>query len=102
MPHVVQPGGGGGKMRVRYTVRRKHGLIAASKRMRAEGMSLRAAASELRVSVANLSKWTSQGVGEIDHLDKILRTKKKVAHSGPLSQLSAIEGALLRYIIQAP
>ena len=87
-------------MRVRYTVRRKHGLIAASKRMRAEGMSLRAAASELRVSVANLSKWTSQGVGEIDHRDKILRTKKKVAHSGPLSQLSAIEGALLRYIFE--
>ena len=51
MPHVIQPGGGGGKMRVRYyTVHRKSGLVAASKRMQAEGMTLRAAASELRVT----------------------------------------------------
>ena len=41
-----------------------------------------------------------QGVGKINHLDKILRTKKKVAHSGPLSQLRAIEGALLHYIFE--
>jgi hypothetical protein len=40
MPRVIQPGGGGGKMRVRYTVRRKLGLVAASKRMQAEGMTL--------------------------------------------------------------
>jgi hypothetical protein len=50
MPRVIQPGGGGGKMRVRYTARRKRGLVAASKRMQAEGMTLRAAASELRVT----------------------------------------------------
>ena len=50
MPHVIQPGGGGGKMRVRYTVRRKCGLVVASKRMMAEGKTLRAAASELRVT----------------------------------------------------
>jgi hypothetical protein len=50
MPRVIQPGGGGGKMRVRYTACRKRGLIAASKRMQAEGMTLRAAASELRVT----------------------------------------------------
>ena len=51
MPHVIQPGGGGGKMRVRYyTVHSKSGLVAASKRMQAEGMTLRAAASELRVT----------------------------------------------------
>ena len=62
MPRVIQPGGGGGKMRVRYTARRKRGLVAASKRMQAEGMSLRAAASELRVSAANLSKGASQRV----------------------------------------
>ncbi len=70
MPHVVQPGGGGGKMRVRYTARRKRGLVAASRRMQAEGMSLRAAASELCVSATNLSKWVSQGVGKIYHLGK--------------------------------
>ena len=80
MPHVIQPGGGGGKMRVHYTVRRKHGLIAALKRMMAEGKMLRAAASELHVSAANLLKWASQGMGKIDRLDKILtRSKKKVA-----------------------
>jgi hypothetical protein len=52
MPHVIQPGGGGGKIRVRYTARRKRGLVAASKRMMvmAEGKTLRAAASELRVT----------------------------------------------------
>ena len=50
MPRVLQPGGGGGKMRVRYTARRKRGLVATSKRMIAEGMTLRAAAEELRVS----------------------------------------------------
>ncbi len=47
MPRVIQPGGGGGKMRVRYTARRKRGFVAASKRMQAEGMTLRAATSEL-------------------------------------------------------
>ncbi len=56
-------------MRVHYTTRRKRGLIATSKRMMAEGMTLRAAASELCVSVTNLSRWTLQGMGEIDRLD---------------------------------
>ncbi len=99
MPRVVQPGGGG-KMRVRYTARRKHGLITALRRMQGEGKSLRAAALELHVSAANLSKWVSQGVGKIDHLDKILRSKKKAALPGPASQLKAIEDALLRYIFE--
>jgi len=77
MPRVVQPGGGGGKMRVRYTGRRKHGLIATAKRMMAEeGKTLCATAEELRVSVANLSRWVLQGMGEIDRLDKILMSKK--------------------------
>jgi hypothetical protein len=40
MPRVIQPGGGGGKMRVRYTARRKRGLVAALKRMQAEVMTL--------------------------------------------------------------
>ncbi len=47
MPRVIQPSGGGGKMRVRYTARRKRGIIATSKRIMAEGMTLHAAASEL-------------------------------------------------------
>ena len=66
----------------------------------AEGVSLHAAASELRVSVANLSRWALQGVGKIDHLDKILRPKKKAALTGPVSQLKAIEGARMRYIFE--
>jgi hypothetical protein len=100
MPRVLQPGGGGGKMRVRYTARRKRGLVATSQRMIAEGMTLRAAAEELRVSVANLSKWALQGMGEVDRLDKILRSKKKAALTGPSSQLKAIEDGLLRYIFE--
>ena len=99
MPRVVQPSGGGGKMRVRYTARRKRGLVATAKRMMAEeGKTLRAAAEELRVSVANLSRWTSQGMGKIDRLEKILRSKKRAAHTGPSGQLKAIEDGLLRYI----
>ena len=40
MPRVIQPGGGSGKMRVRYTARRKRGLVAALKRMQVEVMTL--------------------------------------------------------------
>jgi hypothetical protein len=100
MPRVIQPGGGGGKMRVRYTTRRKRGLVAALNRMIAEGMTLCAAVEELCVSAANLSKWASQGMGKIDHLDKILRSKKKAALNGPSSQLKAIEDGLLHYIFE--
>jgi hypothetical protein len=101
MPRVIQPGGGGGKMCVRYTARRKRGLVATVKRMMAEeGKTLGATASELRVSAANLLKWASQGMGEIDRLDKILRSKKKAALTGPSSQLKVIEGDLLRYIFE--
>jgi hypothetical protein len=59
MTRIVQPGGGGGKMRVRYTARRKRGLVAASKRLQMEGRSMRGAAAELFVSPTNLSKWAS-------------------------------------------
>jgi len=97
---VLQPGGGGGKMRLRYTARRKHSLVATLKRMIAEGMTLRAAAKELCVSVANLSRWTLQGMGEIDRLKKILRSKKRAALTGPSGQLKAIEDELLRYIFE--
>ena len=71
MPRVIQPSGSGGEMRMRYTAHRKRGLVAALKNMQAEGMTLRA----LRVSVANLSRWALQGVGKIDHLDKIHMSK---------------------------
>jgi len=73
-------------MCVRYTACRKRGLVAASKRMQTKCMTLRAAVSALRVSVANLLKWASQRIGKIDYLDKILRSKKKAALTGPVSQ----------------
>ena len=63
-------------------------------------MTLRAAAEELRVSHANLSKWASQGMDEIDRVDKILRLKKKAGLTGPSSQLKAIEDGLLCYIFE--
>ena len=72
MPRVLQPGGGGGKMRVRYTARRKRGLFATSKRMIAEGMTLRAATAELRVGVTNFSRWTSQGMEGVIFVARVL------------------------------
>jgi hypothetical protein len=61
---------------------------------------MRDAAAELGVSIANLLRWGLQGVGNIDHLDKILRSKKKVALIGPVSQLKSIKGPLLCYIFE--
>jgi hypothetical protein len=100
MPRIIQPGGGSGKMHMRYTARRKRGLVAAYKHMQAEGMSLRAAAEELRVSAANLLRWVLQGLGKIDCLDKILRSKKKAALTGPVSQLKMIKDVLVHYIFE--
>ena len=77
MSRVVQPGCGGGKMRVRYTARRKRGLVAASKRMMAEGQTLRAAADELRVSAANLSKWVHNAMLEMKERGDIIRNAWK-------------------------
>ncbi len=56
--------------------------------------------SELHVSIVNLSKLALQGVVKIDHPDKILRSKKKVALTGPVSQLKAIKDVLLCYIFK--
>ncbi len=47
MPRVVQPGGLLQQMRVRYTARRKLGLLSSAKRiMEEEGVSLRRAAND--------------------------------------------------------
>ena len=61
---------------------------------------MRDAVAELRVSIANLLRWALQGVGEINHLDKILRSKKKAVLTGPVSQLKAIKDAVLHYIFK--
>jgi hypothetical protein len=71
MPCVIQPGGEGGKIGVRYTTRRKHGILASAKRLMAEGMTLRKAMAELRVNHSSLVKWTAKRIGNIDSLDKI-------------------------------
>ena len=48
MPRIIQPGGLSGKMRVRYTARRKLALIASAKRiMEEEGLTLHMAAERL-------------------------------------------------------
>ena len=78
MPHVVLPGGGGGK------------ILAAAKRLMAEGMTLQKAAAELCVSHSNLVKWIAKGIGDIDSLDKILKSKRKATHKGPLDQLKSL------------
>ena len=59
---------------MRYTAHRKRGLVAASKRMEAEGMTLRAAASELRVTpptrklIQNLSSELRKSVTAINKI----------------------------------
>ena len=100
MPHVVQPGGDDGRIRVRYSARRKHGLIAASKRLVAEGMTLKKATAELRVSHSNLVKWTARGIGNINSPDKLLKSKKKSTGNGLLGQLKLLKDALLHYIFK--
>ena len=70
---------------MRYTARRMHGLIAASKRLVAGGMTLRKAVAEMRVSAANLLKWAAQGIGKINSLDKILKSRKMAALTGLIS-----------------
>jgi hypothetical protein len=82
---VVQPGGKSGKIRVRYTARRKYGLLTAARRMRAEGKSLRGIAAELKVCASLLSRWEAQKVGKMDPRDKLFRSKKKADVAGLLS-----------------
>ena len=100
MPRVVQPSGSGGKIRVCYPPRRKHGLIATWKWLAAEGMMLQKAAAELPVSHSNLVKWTTKWISNIDSLDKILKSRKKLTANGSLSQLESLEDALLCYIFE--
>jgi hypothetical protein len=100
MPCVVQPSGGGGRIYVRYTVRRKLALLATAKRLQGEGRLLRSAADELHVSVANLSRWGVQKIDKVNPMDSLFTKKKKAVHPGSLSQLIAIEEPLLCYIFE--
>ena len=101
MAKIVQPGGESGKRRVRYSARRKYGLLATLRRLRQEGRSLRSVASELRVGSSNLSRWEQENVvGQMDPKDKLFKSKKLCTHPGPPSQLAAIDEPLLRYVFE--
>ena len=101
MPRLVQPGGLSGKMRVRYTARRKLALLASVKRvMEEEGLTLRMAAERLRVAHSLFVKWEAQRSADGDPILAMLKSKRKANHPGPIGQLKPIEGALLRYIFE--
>jgi hypothetical protein len=96
MVHIRQPGGESGKIRVRYTARRKYGLLAAARRVLEGGRrSLNSVACELHVGSLNLSRWEQEKVGEMDPKDKLFKSKKMSSHLGPPGQLSAIDEPLL-------
>jgi hypothetical protein len=63
-------------------------------------MLLNRAASELRISAANLSRWERAGVGTMDPKDKLFKFNKKANLPGPPSQLAVIDKALLRYVFE--
>ena len=89
MPRVVQPGGLSGKIRVRYTARRKLALLASAKRiMEEEGLSLRMAAECLRVAHSLFVKWERQRDADGDPIFTMLKKRMKANHPGPASQLT--------------
>ena len=101
MPRVVQPGGLSGKMRVRYTARRKLALLTSVKRvMEEEGLTLRMAAERLRVAHSLFVKWERQRDADGDPILAMLKKRMKAKHPGPASQLKPIEGPLLHYIFE--
>ena len=101
MPRVVQPGGLSRIMRVRYTARRKLGLLASAKRiMEEEGVTLREAARRLDVSHSLFVRWQQQRATDVDPILAMLKSKRKSAHAGPLGQLKPLEQVLRRYIFE--
>jgi hypothetical protein len=101
MPRIVQPGGLSQTMRVRYTARRKLGLLASAKRiMEEEGVTLREAARRLDVSHSLFVRWQQQRAADVDPILAMLKSKRKAAHAGPLGQLKPLEQVLLRYIFE--
>ncbi len=69
-------------MRVRYTARRKLGLLASAKRiMEEEGVTLRQAANRLDVAHSLLVKWRQQRAADVDPILAMLKSKRKAAHA---------------------
>ena len=89
-------------MRVRYTVRRKLGLLASAKRiMEEEGVSLRRVAAWLQVAHSLIVKWQQERASDADPiLAMMLNSKKKSIHPGPLGQLKPLQDTLLRYVFE--
>ncbi len=97
MPRRIQPGGVSGITRLRYTARKKLGLISAVRAvMDKEGLSLNKAAAFINVSASLISKWAKQS----NILREALSSCKKSSHPGPEGHLSPIEDQLLRFIFE--
>ena len=97
MPRRIQAGGVSGVTRLRYTARKKLGLISAVRSvMDKEGLSLNKAAASINVSLSLISKWAKQS----DILCEALSLCKKSSHPGPQGHLSPIEDQLLRFIFE--
>jgi hypothetical protein len=91
-------------MRVRYTARRKLGLLTAVECLQhEEGLTLQRATEHLFVAHSLIFKWKKQqGTGDDPFVAfiKTSKNKKKAAHAGPLGQLKAIEEPLLHHIFE--
>jgi hypothetical protein len=99
MPPLRQPGGLSRKMSVRYTARRKLGLLASAKRiMEEEGVTLCRAAKRLQVSHSLFVRWQQQRAANDNPILAMLKGKKKANYAGPLGQLKPLENSLLRYV----
>jgi hypothetical protein len=75
-------------MRVRYTARRKLGLLTAAERLQHEkGMTIRNAAEELLVAHSLIVKWKKQqrAGGGACPIMAMIKSMKKAAHAGPLA-----------------
>ncbi len=101
MPRLIQPGGASRRMGVRYTARRKLGLLTMAKRLRdEEGISLQKSAEHVQVSAGLLVKWEERFSIGNDPIKALLKTKKKTIHPGPLGKLKPLKEALLKYIFE--
>ncbi len=88
-------------MRMRYTVRRKLGLLASAKRiMEEEGVSLRRAAARLQVAHSLIVKWQQERASDANPILAMLKSKKKSIHPGPLGQLKPLQDTLLWYVFE--
>ncbi len=67
---------------MRYTARRKLGLLASAKRnMEEEGVTLRQAANRLDVAHSLLVKWRQQRAADVDPILAMLKSKRKATHA---------------------